>query len=71
MQARIFFAGATGAIGRRLTPMLRQAGYRVFGMTRSEERAQGLRDAIRGSAMSTRRVDRELRRTLPVQVGVY
>jgi nucleoside-diphosphate-sugar epimerase len=43
MQARIFLAGATGAIGRRLTPILCKAGYQVFGMTRSKERARVLR----------------------------
>src|SRR5438105_4855953 len=42
---RVFVAGATGAIGRRLVPMLREAGHEVTGMTRSEERAEGLRAA--------------------------
>ena len=42
---RVFIAGATGAIGRQLVPMLREAGHEVTGMTRSEERAQGLREA--------------------------
>jgi nucleoside-diphosphate-sugar epimerase len=40
---RVFVAGATGAIGRPLVPMLREAGHEVTGMTRSEERAEGLR----------------------------
>jgi nucleoside-diphosphate-sugar epimerase len=38
---KIFFAGASGAIGRRLTPLLREAGHGVTGMTRTPE---GVRD---------------------------
>jgi nucleoside-diphosphate-sugar epimerase len=34
---RIFVAGATGAIGRRLVPILVNAGHSVVGMTRSQE----------------------------------
>jgi nucleoside-diphosphate-sugar epimerase len=40
---RVFVAGATGVIGRRLVPMLREAGHDVTGMTRSAERAAALR----------------------------
>jgi 2-alkyl-3-oxoalkanoate reductase len=40
---RIFLAGATGAIGRRLVPMLLAAGHDVTGTTRSPERAEQLR----------------------------
>jgi nucleoside-diphosphate-sugar epimerase len=40
---RIFVAGASGVIGRRLVPMLVDAGHSVVGMTRSAERAEGLR----------------------------
>jgi nucleoside-diphosphate-sugar epimerase len=32
---RVFIAGATGAIGRRLVPLVSQSGYSVVGMTRS------------------------------------
>ncbi len=39
---RVFLAGATGAIGRQLVPMLLAAGHEVTGMTRSPERAQQL-----------------------------
>ncbi len=39
---RIFVAGATGAIGRQLVPMLLEAGHRVTGTTRSAEKADGL-----------------------------
>ncbi|ASC69909.1 NAD(P)-dependent oxidoreductase [Halomicronema hongdechloris C2206] len=41
---RVFVAGATGAIGRPLVAQLMQAGYDVFGMTRSQERAQAVGD---------------------------
>jgi nucleoside-diphosphate-sugar epimerase len=36
---RIVVAGATGAIGRQLVPMLVEAGHDVVGLTRSESRA--------------------------------
>ncbi|HVZ64736.1 MAG TPA: NAD(P)-dependent oxidoreductase [Lacunisphaera sp.] len=36
---RIFLAGATGAIGRRLVPLLLGAGHDVTGSTRSREKA--------------------------------
>jgi nucleoside-diphosphate-sugar epimerase len=35
---RVFVAGATGAIGRQLVPRLRDAGHKVYGMTRSESK---------------------------------
>lgn len=38
----IFLAGASGVIGRRLVPMLRDAGHRVTGTTRSPEKAAAL-----------------------------
>ena len=38
----VFLAGATGVIGRRLVPLLRDAGYAVTGTTRSQERAAAL-----------------------------
>ncbi len=40
---RIFLAGATGAIGRRLTPLLVAAGHNVTGTTRSAEKAEALK----------------------------
>jgi nucleoside-diphosphate-sugar epimerase len=40
---RVFVAGAAGAIGRQLVPMLIAAGHQVTGTTRSEERARWLR----------------------------
>ena len=42
---RIFVAGATGAIGRRLIPILVQAGHSVVGMTRSPGKISLLRAA--------------------------
>jgi nucleoside-diphosphate-sugar epimerase len=39
---KIFVAGATGVIGRRLVPMLVQAGHRVTAMTRQQERKDRL-----------------------------
>jgi nucleoside-diphosphate-sugar epimerase len=38
----IFLAGASGVIGRRLVPMLRDAGHLVTGTTRSPERAAAI-----------------------------
>jgi nucleoside-diphosphate-sugar epimerase len=41
---RVFVAGAAGAIGRMLVPMLVADGHEVTGTTRSAERAAWLRD---------------------------
>jgi nucleoside-diphosphate-sugar epimerase len=43
MAHTILLAGAGGAIGKRLAPLLRNAGHDVFGTTRSRERADELR----------------------------
>lgn len=43
MSHRIFFAGAGGAIGRRLIPLLRAAGHTVIGTTRTDKGAETLR----------------------------
>jgi 2-alkyl-3-oxoalkanoate reductase len=42
MTLNIFLAGATGALGNRLAPRLRERGHRVVGTTRSRERAERL-----------------------------
>jgi len=42
---RIFLAGASGAIGRRLMPLLVGAGHDVTGMTRSADAARDLQAA--------------------------
>src|SRR6185437_10067472 len=36
---RVFLAGAGGAIGRRLTPLLVKSGHQVTGTTRSADKA--------------------------------
>jgi nucleoside-diphosphate-sugar epimerase len=47
---RIFVAGATGAIGRRLLPRLISAGHSVTGLTRSPEKEPSIR-AVGGEAV--------------------
>jgi nucleoside-diphosphate-sugar epimerase len=42
---RIFVAGATGALGRRLVPLLVERGHQVTAMTRTPAKAAGLRAA--------------------------
>ena len=42
MGSRIFLVGAAGAVGRRLAPLLRDAGHRVIGTTRSVAKARDL-----------------------------
>jgi nucleoside-diphosphate-sugar epimerase len=42
---RIFVAGATGALGRRLVPLLVERGHQVTAMTRTAGKAAGLRAA--------------------------
>ena len=42
---KIFLAGATGAIGRRLVPSLLKAGHNVTGTTRSAAKGEVLREA--------------------------
>jgi nucleoside-diphosphate-sugar epimerase len=43
MGYRVFLAGACGAIGKRLTPLLRSGGHQVSGTTRSAAKADTLR----------------------------
>ena len=40
---RVFVAGATGAIGQRLVPLLIDAGHEVIGTTRTPSKTDGLR----------------------------
>jgi nucleoside-diphosphate-sugar epimerase len=40
---KIFLAGAGGAMGRKLTPLLRAVGHSVVGTTRSADKADALR----------------------------
>jgi nucleoside-diphosphate-sugar epimerase len=43
--SRVFLAGASGAVGRRLVPLLLASGHEVFGATRSRDKAGALRAA--------------------------
>ena len=45
MSRSIFLAGASGAIGRRLAPLLIADGWRVYGSTRSSDKAIRLRES--------------------------
>jgi nucleoside-diphosphate-sugar epimerase len=42
---KVFVAGATGAVGKPLLPLLLASGHAVVGLTRSQENARALRDA--------------------------
>lgn len=42
---KVFLAGATGAVGQRMLPLLREAGYDVTGTTRVASKAEQLRAA--------------------------
>lgn len=44
MSKKIFLAGATGAIGQVLSPLLIQDGYEVYGTTRSEKKVALLKE---------------------------
>src|SRR5436305_1300825 len=66
---RIFIAGASGAIGRRLVPMLVQAGHDVTGMVRSERSAEVVRsfgaDVAFADALDREAVARAVREARP------
>lgn len=49
---RVFLAGATGAIGRRLVPQLTAVGHEVVAMTRSPQKAESLRAAGAGPVVA-------------------
>ncbi|MFN2490221.1 MAG: NAD-dependent epimerase/dehydratase family protein [Actinomycetota bacterium] len=51
---RIFVAGATGVMGRRLVPALLGAGHEVTGMTRSSAHVPAL-ESVGGQKRSGRR----------------
>lgn len=44
-QRKVFLAGAAGAIGKRLVPLLLQRGWQVVGTTRSTDKAKALASA--------------------------
>lgn len=58
---KVFVAGATGALGRRLVPALIEGGHEVSAITRSPERAERLRaggvEAAVGDALDGAAVD--------------
>ncbi len=45
MSEKVFLAGASGAVGSALVPLLVEAGYEVFGATRRIERTDSIRAA--------------------------
>jgi nucleoside-diphosphate-sugar epimerase len=55
---RVFLAGATGAIGRRIVPLLVEAGHDVIGMTRRPDGADLLR-ALGADAVTADALDRD------------
>jgi nucleoside-diphosphate-sugar epimerase len=61
---RLFIAGASGAIGTRLIPLLVENGWTVLGMTRSVERANTMQasgiEAAVGDAFDPQTVVREM-----------
>jgi nucleoside-diphosphate-sugar epimerase len=69
---KVFVAGATGAMGRRLVPQLLAAGHEVAAMTRSEQKAGGLRalgaEAVVADALDRAAVVEAVRRCAPEAV---
>ena len=53
---RIFVAGASGAIGKRLVPLLMENGHEVVGSTRSPEKVGGLRASGAEPAFASNRM---------------
>src|ERR1700737_1795720 len=70
---KIFVAGATGALGRRLVPLLRAAGHEVAGLTRSPAKADLLRrigaTPVIADALDPAAVMDAVRREKPEGVG--
>jgi hypothetical protein len=52
---KVFLAGATGAIGKRLVPLLIESGHTVVGTTRNREKAGLIEDAGGRKAGNTER----------------
>jgi 2-alkyl-3-oxoalkanoate reductase len=69
---RVFVAGATGAIGKRLAPLLLARGHEVVGLTRSPDRADWLRGqgarAVVGDALDRDAVMKAVVRAEPEAV---
>jgi nucleoside-diphosphate-sugar epimerase len=66
---RIFIAGATGAVGRRLTPLLTAKGHPVFGLTRTPDKVQLLQswgaEPIVADARDADAIERAMARARP------
>ena len=66
---RVFVAGATGAIGKRLVPGLRDRGHDVVAMTRSPQHVAALRaagaEAVVADALDGRAVARAVQQAQP------
>ena len=66
---RVFVAGASGAVGKRLIPELVKAGHKVIGMTRSAEKRELVQsmgaDHVAADALDRQAVLREVRRARP------
>jgi nucleoside-diphosphate-sugar epimerase len=61
---KVFLAGATGAIGQRLVPLLVDAGHDVVGTTRTSAKVDGLRLAGATSVVLDGRDGEAVRRTV-------
>ena len=66
---RIFVAGASGALGRRLVPLLVARGHLVFGLTRAPDKARLIADAgarpVIGDALDAPGIERALAECRP------
>lgn len=66
---KVFVAGATGAVGKRLVPQLIAGGYEVVAMTRTPEHVEALRAAgaepVVADALDREAVMRAVRQTEP------
>jgi nucleoside-diphosphate-sugar epimerase len=66
---KVFVAGATGAIGKRLVPALRSRGHEVTAMTRSPQKVAALRaagaDAVVADALDRQAVARAIEAAQP------
>ncbi len=66
---KIFIAGATGAVGRRLIPVLIQRGHQVIGMSRSKDKIKTIRangaTPVIADAFDAEALNKALRDTKP------